>query len=684
MTTNSHETFTTCTNCPMIIDQSQPPNNSTPSQHRRRKKKLAHDVNQYFSSHVIPTVSSYDNSKDYNGIGVIHGYRNQFLIRVMASFVIVWSFFIFVKVDTNGNTNEPNEQLNPAVNVILDIQDNINKQIHMNENIKSLRGKIKGKSKHDTITTITTSNHNTKNTSHDKSNQKPKIIIKNKDNNNASSNSKAAFIIVATKYLADPIKSTTNAIESIFKNTNRDRILCIVPVFSHSLLIEYGLQASEVREYFEQDLDNYLLDGVHSNTSGDSADGDGKEVSRSRGNFRGTGRKNAQTIEKKQSNQRKIKLIIEEDDDDSTKRRNGVAQSRRNAAQFIQNLHEEEQSQRERDGGKSDNEEVILTLLRPDSEIHKHDWLEIVSDALLGPIPFYTKDNESFHYHNAISFALSQKTRLQQHMTDRKNKHHPHYHHHYNQRYISDHSHNSKSNRYTTTSLDTHLTPVHTTTPLKSDIELTNGRSYPSPILEGSATSLLLSTFLQLNSNLNVQNSNKYLTSTVAADIELSLNLWLCGSGIDIISDLHVEKNVLLMKKERDYVREEEKMWLIHEWMSTDDEIKRRFDNRTIVRDNHTTIPLFNTTGEKLLQRLNNTNIIDSFFNEHKDQITSQRDKLKKCRTFDWWMKEVNILMDNQLRVNQNHLDEKKDVKTNKTRKKKKMVKKIIMKKRMS
>ena len=143
------------------------------------------------------------------------------------------------------------------------------------------------------------------------------------------------------------------------------------------------------------------------------------------------------------------------------------------------------------------------------------------------------------------------------------------------------------------------------------------------------------------------------------------------------------------MKKERDYVREEEKMWLIHEWMSTDDEIKRRVDNPTVVRETHdylnvtTTMPLFNTTGEKLLQRLNNTNSIDSFFNEHKDQITSQRDKLKKCRTFDWWMKEVNILMDNQLRANHNDLDEKKDAKTNKT-KKKKMVKKKIKKKRMS
>mmetsp|Transcript_25541 Transcript_25541/g.31459 ORF Transcript_25541/g.31459 Transcript_25541/m.31459 type:complete len:873 (-) Transcript_25541:132-2750(-) len=374
-----------------------------------------------------------------------------------------------------------------------------------------------------------------------------------------------AFVLVATHFLSDPVKSMSTAIESILEHTNRERILSIVAVFPNSLLKKEGLKNEHVLQYFEElDLSGVILhqhgDVKHVHTESDAA-----IVSDKNQHVHGT----------------KIKVMIEDDNDDIDGKNFSVAQSRRNAAQFIQILHEEHLLH----GPK--HKETILTFVRPDSTIESDDWLHYVADALLTSSPPNPKLDEiaasTTASKNAVSFAIKSTV---------------------------------SKKEFTSTSLDLNIQPVHTTSPLKSDLSLTNGRSYPTPILEGSVTSLLLSTYF--NFLLPTPNSH-LLKTTLSADIELSFSLWLCGNGIDILTDLHAEKDIMLMQRERDYLSDEEKILLVKDWMMNDG------------------------IGESILQRLQVDDASSSI-------TTSKNNDLKKCRTFKWYTKEVNVLMEEELK----------------------------------
>lgn len=560
-------------------------------------------------------------------------YLNQLLARIFVSFAIVWSFFTF---KARGPPLSDEE-----------------------DNLFFLRGKGGTKMEAKDLAPSTPNEHTIHQDSgidHRNDEKINKVSPRYSDQKSNTRNvpPKAAFILVATHSLLDPIRSMSTAIESIFEHTDRDHILCILPVFRKSLLTKHGLDPTEIIEYFKElDLSGAI---IHKH-------GDMKHVHESNDGWR----KNSNVIGNNKSvdtnfvHSTTIKVIIENDDssdkehtqnksEDTHTTNTSVGKSRRDAAQYVQILNQEYLKQDK----KEHQEEVILTFLRPDSQIQNDDWLDIVTDALAGsipPPPPYNKnqkeeDNRSFYLNNAISFALSQETRQQQHMADRKNPDHPHhhFHHHYSHDYLY---HHNPKHKYTTTSLDINLQPIHTTTPLKSDITLTNGRSYPTPILEGSATSLLLSTYL----SLPLFNHN--LTSTAAADIELSFNLWLCGSGIDIITELQVEKDILLMQSERDFVSYEEKDWLVRDWMS--DEVIGLEDHEADVKTNSDKPKALRSIGGKILFRLNN-NTTDILFkkqieNDIKVMETYQENhnKLKECRTFDWFAKEVNIALGKQL-----------------------------------
>ncbi len=556
-------------------------------------------------------------------------YLNQLLARIFVSFAVVWSFFT---LKTKGPT------------------------LSEKEDSLFLRGGTKGNGNgHPTDSDSSTNKHKT---GQDSNIEQRKDEVIGAGGKNQPTPPKAAFILVATHSLLDPIRSMSNAIESIFEHTDRDRILCILPIFRKSLLTKHGLDAVEVIEYFtELDLSGTIIHKhgdvkhVHKNNAGWNK----KEIKM------GDGKSFDETFVHGTT----VKVIIENDggsgeEHEHTQNKKetvnytntSVGESRRNAAKFVQLLHQEYMKQEQQ---PHKQEEVILTFLRPDSQIQNDDWLEIVADALAGSIPpppllnqnQKEEDLQSYHFNNAVSFALSQETRQQQHMADRKSLHHHHYHHHYSHDHLY---HHNPKHKYTTTSLDINLQPIHTTTPLKSDITLTNGRSYPTPILEGSATSLLLSTYLSLPS------FNQNLTSTVAADIELSLNLWLCGSGIDIITELQVEKDVMLLQSERDYVSYEEKVWLARDWMS--DEITSVDNREGDAKTDSDKSTLLKSIGEKILWRLNN-NTTDLLFKKGQNKVDmeeiethhqkSLRNKLSECRTFDWFAKEVNIALGKQL-----------------------------------
>ena len=207
------------------------------------------------------------------------------------------------------------------------------------------------------------------------------------------------------------------------------------------------------------------------------------------------------------------------------------------------------------------------------------------------------------------------------------------------------------------------MIPTHTTIPSDYDVKLTQGRAYPTPMLEGSATSLLLSTFLGLNSNLNLPLSDKYVTSTVAADIELSLNLWLCGSGIDVLTDLRVEKDVVLLQNERDAITNE-KVWLTREWMTdrASNSSKTVSSGHMLNSANYTSMSI----GDKILMRLIHTGSFnDTKYDrilqdviQHPNFNSKQPHQLEKCRDFEWYTKEVNLMMGRQLQMHDKYLEE--------------------------
>jgi hypothetical protein len=62
-----------------------------------------------------------------------------------------------------------------------------------------------------------------------------------------------------------------------------------------------------------------------------------------------------------------------------------------------------------------------------------------------------------------------------------------------------------------------------------------NGMSFPTPVLQGAATAMRLDTFLNLSSQ------DETLTEEWQANLDLSLNLWLCADGIDVLTDISVQ-----------------------------------------------------------------------------------------------------------------------------------------------
>ena len=71
------------------------------------------------------------------------------------------------------------------------------------------------------------------------------------------------------------------------------------------------------------------------------------------------------------------------------------------------------------------------------------------------------------------------------------------------------------------------------------DMAFSNGYSYPTPTLAGAATALRLQTYLHLPAQ------DTSLSSEWAANLELVLNLWLCADGIDVLSQVMVNRSVV-------------------------------------------------------------------------------------------------------------------------------------------
>lgn len=183
-----------------------------------------------------------------------------------------------------------------------------------------------------------------------------------------------------------------------------------------------------------------------------------------------------------------------------SKKRIGLAASRSDAIDFISLL----EKKHEEAGLKSTQEDLILLMLKPGAQLVSHNWLGIVTPALIVPPPLLNENHQetedtavAMKMANAVSFS------------------------------VEDSPHKA-------TSFDYSLKPI-LTDPNAKDMALSNGMSFPTPALDGAATAMRLDTFL------NLPSQDDTLTEEWLANLDLSLNLWLCGDGIDVLTEVSVQ-----------------------------------------------------------------------------------------------------------------------------------------------
>jgi glycoprotein-N-acetylgalactosamine 3-beta-galactosyltransferase len=184
-----------------------------------------------------------------------------------------------------------------------------------------------------------------------------------------------------------------------------------------------------------------------------------------------------------------------------SKERTGLAASRNDAVDFISLL----EKKHEEAGLKSKHEDLLLLLLQPGAELVSHNWLGAVTPALIVPPPLLSARHEegedasvAMKLANAVSFAVEGK--LQK-----------------------------------ATSFDYSFQSI-LTDPSAKDMAMGNGMSFPTPVLAGAATAMRLDTYKDLPSQ------DESLTEDWPVHLDLSLNLWLCADGIDVLTEVAVKE----------------------------------------------------------------------------------------------------------------------------------------------
>jgi hypothetical protein len=125
-------------------------------------------------------------------------------------------------------------------------------------------------------------------------------------------------------------------------------------------------------------------------------------------------------------------------------------------------------------------------------------WLGLVTEALIVPPPILGKhdyDTVAMKLANAVSFNIEGPGK--------------------------------------TTAFDTTLAAT-IAEPTPDEMNLSSGMSYPTPTLNGAAVAMRLETYV------NLPSQDLDLQEAWPANLDLSLNLWLCADGIDMIQGLEV------------------------------------------------------------------------------------------------------------------------------------------------
>lgn len=249
----------------------------------------------------------------------------------------------------------------------------------------------------------------------------------------------------------------------------------------------------------------------------------------------------------------------------------GVTASRMDAVEFVQLL----QAKHEEAGLKNADEDLILLLMEAGTKFQTSKWLSGVTSALIVPPPILGLKNEevAMKLANAVSFR-------------------------------------SEAHGFRT-SFNEKFAPL-VTEATASDINLSSGQSYPTPALNGAAVALRLGTFV----NLPAQDPS--LMDPWGANLDLSLNLWLCADGIDIVEDVDVTipaDNSLMTPLEPEEAARFAAVWM-------DDIFQQKF------------LQAYSSQITRLDWETKVAKV--------KQSDTIPKDLAKRCRSFDWYAQEVN------------------------------------------
>jgi hypothetical protein len=173
----------------------------------------------------------------------------------------------------------------------------------------------------------------------------------------------------------------------------------------------------------------------------------------------------------------------------------GIAESRRVGVDFVNLLVKEHVAH----GLKDEAEDIILLFLRSDATLIDKNWLEPVTASLIMPPPLSEEETPAKKVANAVSLAVD---------------------------HIDTNGKVLKSKDGSIVSFGSDLQFEWKT---YSESNLDFIESYPTPAVLGPATALRLDVFNSLPAR------DSELRSQFSADMELSLNMWLCGDGIDVI-----------------------------------------------------------------------------------------------------------------------------------------------------
>ncbi|KAL7473559.1 hypothetical protein ACHAXS_014002 [Conticribra weissflogii] len=309
----------------------------------------------------------------------------------------------------------------------------------------------------------------------------------------------------------------------------------------------------------------------------------------------------------------------------------GVAASRNEAVHFINVLsrkHEEA-------GLKTRDEDLILLFLRCDATFREADesrtWLDDVTDALI--LPLDDGDNAaeySYQPANAVSFAMDYSS------TDTEGNVEIH-----------------RSHVGDVLAFDDLLRPQSSTANAQQ-MSMSNGESYPTPIVGGGATALRLETYNALPAK------DRSLWNHYSADLELSFNLWMCADGIDVLGTSLarvVVDPLILSNQEKTSLSGPTAARLVSAWMkghgddeyssatlrsvadyaAADHQSKKFLEIGSNPRDHAMSEHRFLQEKARDLK-----NILVRIAEEAKQSPTFPSGLGKKCRPFSWYVENVH------------------------------------------